>query len=76
MMVLLGKGYFADLREAAEKFVSVRMIIKPNMINHQKYMYMYELYKDTYETVKDLYVRRKKLIKEMVDDREVRIENL
>ncbi|WP_312503617.1 FGGY-family carbohydrate kinase [Lacrimispora sp.] len=76
MMVLLGKGYFTDLREAAEKFVSVRMIIKPNMINHQKYMYMYELYKDTYDTVKDLYVRRKKLIKEMIDDREVRIENL
>ncbi len=76
MMVLLGKGHFADLREAAEKFVSVRMIIKPNMMNHKKYIYMYELYKDTYETVKDLYVRRKRLIKEMVDDREVRIENL
>ncbi len=76
MMVLLGKGYFADLREAAERFVSVRMIIKPDMINHQKYMCMYELYKDTYNTVKELYVRRKKIIKEMVDDREVRIENL
>ncbi|WMC93872.1 xylulokinase [Kineothrix sp. MB12-C1] len=76
MMVLLGKGYFSDLREAAERFVSVRMIIKPNMTNHQKYIYMYELYKDTYRTVKELYVRRKKIIKEMVDDREVRIENL
>lgn len=76
MMVMLGKGYFKDLREAADKFVSIRMIIKPNMINHQKYMYMYELYKDTYSTVKGLYKRRKQLTKKMVDDREVRIENL
>lgn len=76
MMVMMGKGYYKDLREAADKFVAVRMIIKPNMINHQKYMYMYELYKDTYSTVKGLYKRRKQLIKKMVDDREVRIENL
>ena len=76
MMVMMGKGYFKDLREAADKFVAVRMIIKPNMSNHQKYMYMYELYKDTYSTVKGLYKRRKQLIKKMVDDREVRIENL
>ncbi|MBP2657238.1 MAG: Xylulokinase [Firmicutes bacterium] len=76
MMVMLGKSCFTDLREAADKFVSVRMIIKPNMINHQKYMYMYELYKDTYGTVKGLYERRKNLIRKMNDDREVRIENL
>lgn len=76
MMVMMGKGYFKDLREAADKFVAIRMIIKPNMSNHQKYMYMYELYKDTYSTVKGLYKRRKQLIKKMVDDREVRIENL
>lgn len=76
MMVLMGQGVFKDQKEAAEKFAMVRMIIKPNMENHKRYEYMYELYKETYQTLKGLFVRRKQIIEEIRSDREVRIENL
>lgn len=76
MMVLMGQGVFKSQREAAEKFAMVRMIIKPDMENHKRYEYMYELYKDTYQSLKELFVRRKQVIEEIRSDREVRIENL
>lgn len=76
MMVLTGQGIYETMKEAADKFALVRMIIKPNMENHRKYMYMYELYKETYLSLKDLYVRRMDILDKIRSDREVRIENL
>lgn len=76
MMVLAGQGIYQSMKEAAEKFALIRMIIKPNMENHQKYMHMYDLYKDTYKSLKDLYVRRMNILDKIRSDREVRIENL
>lgn len=76
MLVLIGTGHFKNMKEAANKFVSIRMIIKPDMKNHEKYKLMYELYKDTYKTVQELFVRRKDIVKRIDNDKEVRIENL
>lgn len=76
MLVLIGAGVFQNTKEAADRFASIRMIIKPDMKNHRKYMELYGLYKDTYETVKELYGRRKKVVDRLGNDREVRIENL
>ena len=76
MLVLVGAGVFQNIKEAADRFVSVRMIIKPDMKNHEKYVELYELYKETYETVKNLYIRRKKIVDRLGNDREVQIENL
>lgn len=76
MMVFMGMGVIENIREAAERFASIRMIIKPDMKNHEKYMQIYALYKDTYETVKDLFVRRRQIVDRLGNDREVRIENL
>lgn len=76
MLVLVGAGVFRNIKEAADRFVSVRMIIKPDMKNHEKYVELYELYKETYETVKNLYIRRKKIVDRLGNDREVQIENL
>lgn len=76
MMVLIGAGIFRNIKEASERFVSIRMIIKPDMKNYEKYMELYGLYKDTYGTVKDLYIRRKKVVDMLGNDREVQIENL
>ncbi len=76
MIVLTGQGIFTQIKAAASKFTSVRMIIKPNRENHKKYTYMYQLYKDTYRSLSDLFERRIKILEDTRSDREVRIENL
>lgn len=76
MLALIGQGIYENVKNAAERFVRIRMIIKPNQENHKKYIRMYELYKDTYQTVKELYVRRIRALEQIRDDREIQIENL
>lgn len=76
MMVLLGQGIYQSQKEAADYFSMIRMIIKPDMENHKKYEYMYMLYKETYQSLKELFVKRKQLIEKVRSDREVKIENL
>lgn len=76
MMVLLGQGEYGSLKQIAEKFAIIRMIIKPNMENHKKYSYIYQLYKDTYCTLKELFVARMQMLEKIRSDREVQIENL
>jgi xylulokinase len=76
MMVLIGQGIYSNQKEAAVKFANIRMIIKPNMENHKKYQYMYGLYKDTYQSLKGLFVRRTHILEEIRSGREVKIENL
>ncbi len=76
MIALVGQGIYPDFKAAAEKFASVRMIIKPNMENHKKYESMYHLYKDTYRSLKSLFGKRVEILERIRSDREVRIENL
>lgn len=76
MMVLIGQGIYGNIKSVAEKFVGVRMIIKPNLENHKKYEYMYELYKETYGTLKNLFIKRAEILEQIRNDREVQIENL
>lgn len=76
MIVLLSRGIYSDMKQAAEKFARVRMIVKPDLENHRKYTYMYELYSDTYRVLKDLFLRRKTILEEIRSDREIHIENL
>ena len=76
MLVLLGQGIFADLKQVAERYAVVRMIIKPDMENNKKYTHMYELYKDTYRTLKGLFDERSRMLEKLRSDREVQIENL
>lgn len=76
MMVLLGQGEYGSLKQIAEKFAIIRMIIKPNMENHEKYSYIYELYKDTYCTLKEMFAARTKVLEKIRSDKEVQIENL
>lgn len=76
MLALIGQGIYADIKQASDRFVKVRMIIKPNQENHKKYVHMYQLYKDTYQTVKSLYIRRIQALEQIRDDREIQIENL
>ena len=37
---------------------------------------MYQLYKDTYQILKSLYIRRIQVLEQIRDDREIQIENL
>ncbi|MDF2565865.1 MAG: Xylulokinase [Massilibacillus sp.] len=76
MLALIGAGEFTDLKVAADCFASVRMIIKPNKVNHQKYQEIFGLYKDTYATVKDLFRKRLEVVNHIYPKREVKIENL
>lgn len=76
MIVLLSQGIYPDMKQVAERFAKVRMIIKPDMENHRRYMYMYGLYRDTYSTLRELFLHRKDIMQKMRNDREVQIENL
>lgn len=76
MMVLLGQGVYTDMRQIAVHFAKIRMIVKPDIENHKKYLCMYELYKETYATLKELFVRRNQILEQIRSNREVQIENL
>ena len=76
MLMLIGLGVFADVSEAAKCFAAVRMIIKPNANNHKKYQQIFGLYKDTYNSMKDLFIKRKDLVNALYSKHEVVIENL
>ena len=76
MMVLTGQNIYPDMKSSSDKFSTVRMIIKPNMENNKKYMYMYELYKESYKALKPLFKKRKELIDKLSNDKEIQIENL
>lgn len=76
MMALYGQGVYASLQEAAEKFVRVRMIIRPDQRNHEKYREIYQLYKDTYHTVKPLFIKRAALTEKLYSGKRIKIENL
>jgi len=76
ILTLVGVGKFRNVKDAADKFVSVRMIIKPNKKNHEKYKQIHKLYKDTYLTLKDLFKERKELVDKIYREKESIIENL
>lgn len=76
MMVLLGQKEYDSLKQISEHFAKVRMIIRPDAENHRKYEYMYELYRDTYGSLKEMFARRTATLEKIRSEREVRIENL
>lgn len=76
MIALFGQGIFSSIKEAGNTFARVRMVIRPNEKAHEKYLRQYELYKDTYETLKPLFHKRMGMIHEIVGDKKIRIENL
>ena len=76
MTVLLSQGVYDSLDMIAEKFARIRMIIHPNTENHRIYDYMYEIYKDTYNTLVPLFEKRIDIMQKIKNAGEVQIENL
>lgn len=76
MMALYGQGIYPSLQKAAESFVRVRMIIRPDQRNHEKYREIYHLYKDTYHTLKPLFAKRAALTEKLYSRKKIKIENL
>lgn len=76
MIALFGQGIYSSLQEAAEKFVRVRMIIRPDSKNHEKYRELYQLYKETYSTLKPLFPKRMRLTEKLYSKKRIKIENL
>lgn len=76
ILTLVGVGIYRDVKEASNNFVSVRMIVKPNFKNYEKYNKIYDMYKNTYVALKDLFVERKQLVDSIYHEKEAVIENL
>ena len=76
MIALFGQKVYASLDEAAGRFAKVRMIIRPDDRNHAKYKQLYELYKETYQTLKPLFPKRMELTERLYRKKQVKIENL
>lgn len=76
MMALYGQGIYSSLQEAADRFVKVRMIIRPDQKNHEKYKEIYQLYKETYNTLKPLFAKRMALTEKLYSRKRIKIENL
>lgn len=76
MMALYGQGVYASLPEAAENFVKVRMIIRPDRKNHEEYQELYHLYQETYKTLKPLFPKRMALAEKLYSGKKVKVENL
>ena len=76
ILSLVGLGCFKSLKEASDVFVSVRMVIKPNLQNFEKYQKLYRLYKDIYETSKTLFEERKEILNNLYKKHEIRIANM
>lgn len=76
MIALYGQKVYKSLEEAVERFVQIRMIIRPNQRNHEKYRELYGLYKETYDTLKDLFPKRIHLTERLYGRKRIRIENL
>lgn len=76
MMALYGQEVYSSLYEAAEHFVKVRMVINPDRRNHEKYKELYYLYKETYHTLKPLFVKRMAITDRLYSQKRIRIENL
>lgn len=76
MLVLLGEGVYKSIEEVAEVFSRVRMIICPNDNAHKKYMELYQLYRETYNTLKELFAKRTEVVGRVIDEKKIKIENL
>lgn len=76
MLAYIGLGRFQNLAEAAKYFAAIRMIIKPDRRNHERYRELYRLYHDVYEKSRDLFRERMDIVQRIYPHHEVRIENL
>lgn len=76
IIALYGQKVFSTLKEACDIFAQVRMIIKPDKKNHEKYLEIYDLYKETYNALRDLFPKRMELTRKLYNNKHVRIENL
>ena len=76
IFTLVGTGKYKNVHEALEKLIVVRMIIKPNLSNYEKYKKIHKLYKSTYSTLKDLFIQRNILVDEIYSLEKSIIENL
>ena len=76
MIALYGQRIYNSLQEAADRFVKIRMIIRPDRKNHDRYQELYRLYKDTYHTLKPLFPKRMELAERLYGKKRIKIENL
>lgn len=76
IMVGVGQGLHRDYSEASRRMVNVRMIIRPNQKNHDRYKAMYRLYHRVYAALKPVFAERIDIVSQLYRNAETRIENL
>lgn len=76
VIAFCGQQVFSSLHEAAEAFAKVRMVIRPDRKNHEQYLRIYGLYKETYESLRGLFPKRMELVRSLYGGKHVKIENL
>lgn len=76
MIALFGQGVYTTLQEASDNFALIRMMIRPNRNNHNKYQELYGLYKETYETLKSLFPKRNMIAEKLYHSKKVKIANI
>ena len=76
MLALTAQGVCADMKEAAGRFVKVRMSINPNERKNRNYQQIYKLYQESYRKMKGLFEERMEMLDRIYSTREIAIENL
>jgi len=71
----LSVDLFSSLTETT-KIVNIREVILPNTNNMEVYNKFYSMYKEIYENLKPLFIKRQKLVEEVYFEKIERIENL
>jgi len=76
IIVGLGMGTYSTIFEATSSCVRDRMIILPNSQKNAIYNEMYGLFKESYESLKELFKKRNSILKHIYSERQEKIENL
>jgi sugar (pentulose or hexulose) kinase len=71
----VGVGLIPDVIEASKR-VRVRMVIHPDEQRYRMFQQLYQLYKETYDALKPVFLRRRELLSGLRDVVEASITNL
>jgi xylulokinase len=75
LIAAVGTGALPDMSEASRR-VRVRMVIHPDPTRHRVFDQLFSLYQDTYQALKPLFVKRRRILSELHEVVEASITNL
>lgn len=76
ILTWIGMGRYKSIFDVNNEIVKERLLIFPNEKRFQIYQEMYNLYKDTYDSLKDLFKERTKITNRIYRNKQEIMENL